>query len=107
MERPLNIHPDVWKNQYNNGQIKKEVKVKKTQLDDYTKLNNSIDMMCQALQIFKTTYDNLIVQQFTKEQQEKLEHINDVVQQALIPYTIEIIEDFKFINKGEQTKNEQ
>ena len=105
MERPLNIHPDIWKRQYNNGQFK--VEKKKTQLDDYTKLNNSIDMLVEAIEIFKTTYDNLLLQQFTEEEQEKLKKINDTVQQAIIPYTVQILEDFKFINKGENYKNEQ
>jgi len=101
MERPLNIPPDVWKTQYNNGVFdsKPKQEEKEVVLDDYTKLNNSIDMIAEGVELFKTTYDKLLLDEFTDEEKKHLDNINILFEQAIIPYTIKIIEEFKEINK--------
>lgn len=100
MERPLNIPPDIWKKQYNNGLFEnKKEKEELVVLDDYTKLNNSIDMIAEGIEIFKTTYDKLLFEEFTIDERKNLENINNLFEQAIIPYTIKIIEEFNEINK--------
>ena len=106
MQRPLNIPPDMWKKRFNNGQnIKQEKKQnKKVQLDGYTKLNNSIDLISQGIYLFKKAYKQLIFQQFTKQQLQDLQKINDLFEQALIPYTIDVVELFQKVNNKDIIK---
>lgn len=101
MERPLNIPPDIWKTQYNNGvfEKKKKEEEKEVVLDDYTKLNNSIDMIAEGIELFKTTYEKLLLDEFSDEEKESLDKINIFFDQAIIPYTIKVIEEFNEINK--------
>ena len=91
--RPLNVHPDIWKLRQKNVVVQKKI-----QLDDYTKLSNSIDMIVQALQIFKNTYNNMKLQEYLDKQTEKITQINNIVDCALIPYTIDIVKKFNSIN---------
>lgn len=101
MQRPLNIHPDIWK--LRNTQ-KKEQQSKKIQLDEYTKLNNYIDMFVQALQNFKRTYNNMNIQQYSENEKNGLIQINKIVDCALIPYTIDIVKKFNSINMQDGEK---
>lgn len=100
MERPLNIPPDIWKKKYNNGILEKPQKEEKEEsLDDYTKINNSIDQISEGIVNFKETFDRLLMSEFSDEDKKRLENINDLFEQAIIPYTIKIIEEFNEINK--------
>ena len=95
ISRPLNIHPDIWK--LRNTE-RKSVQQKKIQLDEYTKLNNAIDMIVQGLSIFKETYQNINIQQYNDVQKQGLIFINNTVDCALIPYTIDIVKKFNSMN---------
>lgn len=88
MDRPLNVHPDIWR--LRNQTIVNKQQQKKIQLDQFTILLNSIDMIAQGIYNFKTNLKNIDLQQYSEKQCEVINFINDIVDSAYIPYTIDI-----------------
>lgn len=103
MQRPLNIHPDIWRQAIEQKKEEKSSN-QQIQLDEITKLNNSIDMIIQGLYIFKTTYNKVNMQQYSQQYQQIFKKINELLDTALIPYTVDIV---KQLNKLNEDANEQ
>ena len=61
-------------------------------------------MFVQALQLFKKTYNDMNLQQYTQQEMKGLIEINDLVDSALIPYTIDIVKKFNSINMQDVKK---
>ena len=100
-DRPLNVHPDIWN--FRKTKIQQE-ETKQIQLDQFTKLYNSIDMIVQGLYNFKKNYQDIDLDQYSDDEKNIMNQVNNIVDNALIPYSIDII---KQINKlGQGTNNE-
>lgn len=100
-DRPLNIHPDIW----NFRQTKKEQEIQKKQidLDQFTKLYNSIDMIIQGLYNFKKNYQNINLDQYSEVQKSVMNQVNAIIDNALIPYSIDIVKQLKKLGQDELT----
>lgn len=100
-DRPLNIHPDIW----NFRQTKKEQEIQKKQidLDQFTKLYNSIDMIIQGLYNFKKNYQNIDLDQYSEIQKNVMNQVNAIIDNALIPYSIDIVKQLNKLGQDELT----
>lgn len=103
MNRPLNIHPDIWRQVQIQKKENQQQNKKQIQLDEITKLNNAIDMIVQGLFIFKTTYENVKFQEYSEKYQQVFNIVNNLCDTALIPYTVDIV---KQLNKLGEENNE-
>lgn len=97
MDRPLNIHPDIWK--LRNNTILEQKKQKEIELDQFTKLLNSIDMISQGIYNFKTNLKKIDLQQYSEKEQEVINFIDNIVDSAYIPYTIDVIKKINQLQK--------
>lgn len=104
IDRPLNIHPDIWN--FRNTNKQQQSQPKQIQLDQFTKLYNSVDMIIQGLYNFKNNFQNIDFDQYEQQQKSTMFQINNIVDKALIPYSIDIVKQLNKLGQ-DKLKNEQ
>lgn len=104
IDRPLNIHPDIWN--FRNTNKQQQSQLKQIQLDQFTKLYNSVDMIIQGLYNFKNNFQNIDFDQYEQQQKSTMFQINNIVDKALIPYSIDIVKQLNKLGQ-DKLKNEQ
>lgn len=100
IDRPLNIHPNIW----NLRQKKTESQeTKQIQLDQFTKLFNSVDMIVQGIYLFKKNFQNIDLEQYSEIQKQTINKVNEIVDGALIPYSIDIVKQLNKLSQDGKT----
>lgn len=102
-ERPLNIHPDIWNFRQTTKQ--QELQQKQIQLDQFTKLYNSVDMIVQGIYNFKHNFQNINLDQYSEKQKIVMNQVNNIIDNAIIPYSIDIVKQLNQLSQ-EQLTNE-